>query len=93
MWKLSADDQAQRDADAEAIRDALESLRGVIPAIVSLRVSPNVVPVDGNFDLGLFSEFETADDLVSYIEHPAHQAVVPLIRARVSGRAAVDLEV
>ena len=93
VWNLNAQDEPQRAADAEAIRDALESLLDVIPEIVTLRVSRNAVGIEGNWDLGLVSEFATPEDLRTYIEHPAHQAAVKVVRARVNERSAIDLEI
>ncbi len=93
VWNLNAQDEPQRAADAEVIRDALESLCEVIPEIVTLRVSRNAVGIEGNWDLALHSEFRTADDLRTYIDHPAHQAAVKVVRARVRQRSAIDLEV
>ncbi len=93
VWNLNAQDEPERAADAEAIRDALESLLDVIPEIVTLRVSRNAVGIEGNWDLGLVSEFATPEDLRTYIEHPAHQAAVKVVRARVNERSAIDLEI
>lgn len=94
-WQLAAQDDATRDADAEAIRDALESLVGVIPEIRSLVVRRNVVPAEviaGNWDLVLVGEYDSVEDLVTYVEHPLHQEAVAVVRPRVAARSAVDLE-
>lgn len=93
MWKLTATDEAQKAADAEAIRDALESLVPEIDEIVSLTVSRNSVDIDGNWDLVLVGDYVDADGLRTYIEHPLHQAAVSVVRPRVEARGAVDFEV
>jgi hypothetical protein len=91
-WKLIAEDAAARDTDAEAIRDALESLVGVVPGLLDLTVSRNGVDIAGNSDLALVAHYATADDLRSYIVHPAHEAAVVVVKARVKDRWAIDLE-
>ncbi|MFT4122211.1 MAG: Dabb family protein [Microbacteriaceae bacterium] len=90
-WTLTATDDAERDAAAEAIRDALESLVGVVPGLLELTVRRNAVDVDGNSDIALRSRFVDERALRDYIVHPAHQAAVRVVRAHTSGRWAIDL--
>lgn len=92
-WKLAAEDAEGRDRAAAEITEALEGLVGVVPSIRSFTVSCNTEDVEGNSDLVLDSLFDDRAGLDEYIAHPAHQEVVTIVRARVSGRAAIDVAV
>lgn len=93
MWKLAAEDAEGRDRAAAEITEALEGLVGVVPTIRSFTVSRNGEDVEGNSDLVLDSLFDDRAGLDEYIAHPAHQDVVAIVRARVNGRAAIDVHV
>ena len=89
-WKLAADDEATRVAQAREIADRLRALVGVVPSIGTMTVGPNVV--EGNWDAALVADFADRAALDAYVEHPAHQDVVVFIRGVVSDRVVVDFE-
>jgi hypothetical protein len=89
-WKLAADDQAARAAQAQEITDRLLALVGVVPTIGTMTVGPNVV--EGNWDVALVADFADRAALDAYQVHPVHQEVVAYVRSVVSDRAAVDFE-
>ena len=91
MWTLAADDAEGRDRSAREIAAALEGLVGVVPSIRSLVVSRNTEDVAGNSDLVLEAVFDDRAGLDAYLVHPAHLDAVAIVRARVTGRAAIDL--
>lgn len=91
MWTLKADTTEQRELDAVAITASLERLVGLVPSIRSLRVSRNAEDVELNSDLVLEIEFDDRAGLDEYLDHPEHMAAVDIIRARVNGRAAIDV--
>ena len=93
MWRLAAEDEARRAADAEVIRAELEGLVGVVPGLLSLTVRRNEVTAEHQYDVVLEAEYPTLADLDAYQVHPAHQAAAAKVRARVSARAAVDYEI
>lgn len=74
----------------EEIRVALESLVGVIPGLLTMQIRPTV---DGEFDYVLYSEFESAEALATYKNHPAHLAVKPLVHGYITKRVSGDFEV
>jgi hypothetical protein len=92
-WTLSAPTEAGRAAAAEEIRDALESLVGVVPGLIDLSVRRNGVDIDGNSDLALTAHFEDEQALRDYIVHPAHRAAVLIVSSATTARWAIDLEV
>ena len=91
MWTLAAADPAQRDDDAAQIATALQGLVGVVPSVRSLVVTRNVEAVEGNSDLVLEAVFDDRAGLDAYLVHPAHLDAVAIVRARVNGRAAIDI--
>ena len=91
-WNLVATGEAERATAVQAVREALEGLVGVVPGLLDLRVVENGAEIAGNSDLALIAHYETVDDLTSYIEHPAHQAAVVVVKAHTTGRWAIDYE-
>lgn len=93
MWKLK--DQAaglNREQIARKIKTDLEALVEVIPAIYHLEVGINVIPSDAAFDVGLYSEFESWENLKVYLAHPEHQNVVTFVREVITTRHVVDYD-
>ncbi|MDR3652819.1 MAG: Dabb family protein [Paludibacter sp.] len=80
--------------NAEKIKSELENLRNLIPEIKKIEVGincPNAPKT--NFDIALYSEFESFETLDTYQEHPEHKKVAAYIgKVRIS-RAAVDYEI
>jgi len=80
--------------NAQKIKTELENLQHLIPQIKKIEVGinyPNAPKT--NYDIALYSEFETFEDVDIYQEHPEHKKVAAYIgKVRVS-RAAVDYEV
>lgn len=93
FWRLK-DFAEGRDkaANARLIKERLEALAGRIPGLLSIEVGCDFVHAETSCDLALYSELESREALDAYQAHPAHQAVIPLIRALVTERRAVDYE-
>ncbi len=94
MWKLY--DEAEgfsKLENADRIKLVLEELPDKIPEIVKLEVGVNISNSEIAYDIVLYSEFESKDDLQIYREHPAHIALVDFIKNLRSKRHVVDYEV
>lgn len=92
FWKLKEQADGRSKAEnAQLIKEKLEALRGQVDGLINIEVGINFV--DGNYDVALYSELATKDDLDVYQNHPKHQAVLPFVRAVVEDRKAVDYEV
>ncbi|WP_157155088.1 MULTISPECIES: Dabb family protein [unclassified Diaminobutyricimonas] len=91
-WKLNGADASTRAAQATEIADALNALDGVVPQIRAIKVGADVLG-NGNWEVALVADFDSLDDLGGYQEHPAHQALLPMIRGHVAERSCVDFEV
>lgn len=77
--------------NAEIIKFELENLKNLIPEILKIEVGinyPNAPKT--NFDISLYSEFESFDTLNTYQEHPEHKRVASFIGKVRTTRAAVD---
>jgi hypothetical protein len=90
MWKLAATERSDKTHAYEEIRGALEALRGEIPGLMALTVSADLGDSDGNFDVILVSDHDSAEALEVYQKHPAHLEAAAVIKAHVSSRACVD---
>jgi hypothetical protein len=90
MWKLGATEASERTLAVAAITNALEALRGAIPGLLELTVSSDLGETDGNFDVVLVTDHESADALAVYQSHPAHLEAAGVVKAHVSARACVD---
>lgn len=92
MWKLGAQDPAEKLQQAEELRGVLEALHGVVPTLRSITVRPNALFVGANFDVVLDSTFDDAEGLAAYAAHPAHLAAGELVKKYSVERSAVDYE-
>jgi len=94
MWKLKENAAGlNREQIAKKMKHDLESLAGVIEAIQRIEVGINILPSDAAFDVSLYSEFASWDDLKAYLNHPEHQKVVAFVREVVANRHVVDYEI
>ncbi len=90
LFRLAADDDAQRRDDAHGIAERLEALETQIAGIQSIRVDRDLGLVDGHWDVALVSEHDDNAALEAYQAHPAHQEAAAWVGTVVSDRATVD---
>ena len=62
-------DGVEKEKAVEIIRSVLEPLVGVIPGLMHLEIRS---AYQGGMDYALYSEFESAEALKNYANHPAH---------------------
>ena len=74
----------------ETIRSVLEPLVGVIPGLKFMEIR---AAYQGGMDYALYSEFENAEALALYAEHPAHQEAKTHFFHLLASRVAADYEV
>ena len=93
-WKLlNRTRPLEENADAMAIKAALEDLRGKIPGLTHLELGFDFSGKDSAGDIVLYSEFETKEALSVYQHHPAHVAVGKIVRPRTCDRRMIDYEI
>lgn len=88
LWKLREDGTETKEQVYQKIRTALEGLRGKIPGICCLRVERCVNP--NGYDICLYSEYETMEDLNGYMAHPLHRAVYTYVQTVVCDKVVSD---
>ncbi|MBR4075833.1 MAG: Dabb family protein [Lentisphaeria bacterium] len=95
LWKLKSDFSAEEKAQILAgIKTNLESLAGVVPGLLEIKVNCEKVLASSNADLMLDSTLESPDALKGYAVHPAHVAVAnTYVRPFTEVRLCLDYEV
>jgi hypothetical protein len=74
---------------------AMDGLRSAIPGIAEIACGPNTSPegLEQGYTLGFVVRFVDAAARDTYLPHPAHLAVVPLVQAVADRVLVYDLEV
>jgi hypothetical protein len=95
MFKFKEEAEGRTKAENIAITKAmLEALPEKIDLIRSSSVTVNSPDADeSNYDLCLISDFDSFEDLATYIVHPDHKAVGAFMRPVRLDRACVDFEI
>jgi hypothetical protein len=89
MWRI----QDNKEDTILEIKRQLDELPEKINEIKTFEVGINFNPSIKSFDVALYSEFNSDQDLEAYQLHPAHQKVKDYIVSVVSDSAVVDYKV
>lgn len=90
-WKLKAiEDEAEKIANGKLIKEKLEALKHKVDTIVKIEVGINFNESDAAFDVVLYSEFKTKEDLDVYQNHPEHLKAAGFVKEVVEKRVVVD---
>lgn len=81
--------QAEKRDIAVRFKTAIEALPEVIGFIGKIEVGLNINENE-KFDIALYSEFETLDEVKAYSAHPSHVAAAGILTGHVNERACVD---
>ncbi len=93
LFKLK--DEAPEALKLEAMnrfKAAIEALPARIPVIRKVEVGLNINPGE-TWSIGLYSEFDSLEDVKSYAVHPDHVAAGKLLAEVKESRACVDYEI
>ena len=93
-FRLAEDAEGKTKAEnAQIIKEGLENLVNLIPQVKKIEVGINhpATPAS-NFDVVLYCEFDSIDDLNIYQEHPEHKKVGAYIFKVKTDRVCVDYE-
>lgn len=82
---------AQKEAVMLAFKQAIEALPAKISVICKIEVGLNMNPGEV-WNIALYSEFDTLDDVKFYAAHPDHVAAGKLLAEVKESRACVDYE-
>ena len=93
LWTLKEEfSDAEKTDIKNNIKAGLESLMGVVPNLLDIKVNVNPLPTS-NADLMLDSSFESYDALKAYAIHPAHIKVADtFVRPFTALRSCIDFE-
>jgi hypothetical protein len=91
MWKLKdTAEGATKEQNAQKMKTALEALKHKIPQIRHIEVGVNFLQSDAAYDVALYSEFATEEDLALYQKHPEHKSVGVFVEKVRESRVVVD---
>lgn len=94
MWKLKDEYESQnKNVLAQEMKKRLEALKGLIAEVVEIEVGINEFLTPQAFDIVLYTEFKSEDDLNTYQKHPEHLKVVDYIKQVTTERIFVDYTV
>jgi hypothetical protein len=94
LWtfKESAEGKTKQE-NLKATKALLEGLKDKIKEVKHLEVGINFNPAPHAYDLALYSEFSSKEDLLAYTNHPEHQRIVEHLGRVRDQRIVVDYEV
>jgi hypothetical protein len=72
------------------LKSRLEALDDIIDEIKFFEVGTNIINSDAAYDLALYSQFNSKEDLYSYQKHPEHVKVSDLVKKICESRVVVD---
>ncbi len=93
MWQLRSDIESKsKSIITNELTELLMGMKGHIPQLKEIQVYKNIESDISNYDLVLEADFENFDDLKSYIIHPIHQNIFPIVKSYTLNRACVDYQ-
>lgn len=93
LWKLKAEAEGRTaEENAALIKERLEGLYGKISEIQNIRVEINALNMEGNYDVALIADFESAEAMDAYRKNPLHEEVAVFVKKVNEERAAIDFE-
>lgn len=91
VWKLKDFAEGKsREENAGIIKSRLEALKNIISEIKHIEVGIDINRSDAAYDIVLYSEFETGEDLEKYQKHPEHVKVAEYVAKVRENRIVVD---
>lgn len=79
-------------AQVSALAEALDALKVTMPTLISYEHGPDLGVREGTFDYGVIAEFDNADQVTDYLDHPRHQSLFDTFLAPIlAGRSAVQI--
>ncbi len=91
IWNLK--EEAAGGTAAEngvKIKEMIEALNGKIDELKHVEVGVDVFEATQKWNIVLYSEFDSKEDLQAYAVHPLHQECVSFIKEVVTSRDAID---
>lgn len=93
IWTLKDFAEGRNKVDnAQIMKQNLENLKNTIKQIRHIEIGINISKSEYAYDVLLYSEFDSLEDLAAYRNHPDHQKEVGFIGKVVEKSAVVDYE-
>jgi hypothetical protein len=93
FWKMKETLSAQeREQSLQKIKSGFEAMQGVIPGLLRIEFGVDFLRSAQSSDFALYCEFESRAALDVYQAHPAHQAMLPMVREVNVERRVVDYD-
>lgn len=90
MWNFQEGlSEQQKQENAQAMKEQLEELRGIIPGVIEIEVIISSLATS-NADIMLTSLFADEQVLAEYQAHPEHVRIGQFIRGFVCNRMCMD---
>ena len=95
LWTLDQKlSEIQKEEVKKGIKEGLESLCGVVPGLLDVKVIIDGRLSSSNYDVMLDSTLESEEALKGYAIHPAHVKVADTkVRPYTIGRTCLDYEI
>lgn len=95
LWTLNPElSDEQKEEVKKVIKAGLESLKGVVPGLIDVKVNVDGRLASSNCDVMLDSTLESEEALKAYAVHPAHVEVANTkVRPYTVQRTCLDFEV
>jgi hypothetical protein len=81
---------AHKAENVRIFNSQLEALEDLVDEIRIFEVGINFADSDVAYDLALYSEFESKEDLYSYQRHPEHLKVADMVKKVCEARVVAD---
>lgn len=81
-----------RQENTVELKRMIDALYGAIPQLKKMDTGFNLRKGASDYDLGLYSEFDSIEDLNIYRDHPAHVKVGEFLKLVCDDRKVVDWE-
>lgn len=94
MWKMKEDALGKTAKEnAEKMVKELLALEDQVKELVYVEVGVDFLHSVRSFDVALFAQFKTVEDLNAYAIHPEHLKVIDFIKSVTKESVAVDFEI
>lgn len=94
MWKIKENVEGRSQLEnGKLVKDRMEALKSEIKEIINIEVGLNIVEAEQAYDIALYSEFASLEDLNIYQKHPAHLEVVKFAGQFLESRVVIDYKV
>lgn len=92
MFRFKGND-VDKQVNVHLFKDKLDALKNKISEIQVLETGINISESPAAFDLLLYTEFRSTEDLEIYKSHPDHQAILPDLKKLTQAIHVVDYEI